>query len=102
MFKKVVLAVALVLGLGSMAYATDCAVQQQRVVQFQTVPAFQPVVQFVEVPHVQFVQGHAFVQQPVVVQQLNVAKVKQANNRNLLRGRARVSKNVTVQRSVQR
>jgi hypothetical protein len=100
MFKKVILAVALVLGLGSMAYATDCAVQQ-RVVQFQTVPAFQPVVQFVEVPHVQFVQGHAFVQQPVVVQQLNVAKAKQAN-KGLLRGRARVSKNVTVQRSVQR
>jgi tetrahydromethanopterin S-methyltransferase subunit E len=99
MFKKMILALAVVLGIGSVAYATDCAVQQ-RVVQFQAVPAFaQPVVQFVEVPHVQFVQGHAFIQQPVVVQQV---KAKQVNQRQLIRGRARVSKNVTVQRSVVR
>lgn len=100
MFKKMILAVALVLGLGSAVYATDCAVQQ-RVVQFQTVPAFQhqAVVQFVEVPHVQFVQGHAFIQQPIVVQKQRVVVERARVERRPVRARSR---SVTVQRSVQR
>lgn len=97
MFKTFLAAIAVVLVGASLAFATDCRVQQQRIVQFQQVPVYNQVQTFIEVPQLALVNGYPVVQQQVVVEKVRVEKARV--ERRPVRARSR---SVKVERVIQR